>query len=455
MVSGGTDIMRVFRKALYDGVLYVQRTGMYGSLGELRRSEYLSSQEIRGIQTTTFAKLLDSARKNTTFYRGYPNLTDAEALELIGKLPLVEKTQLVSEADKLLSGNTRGPRFTKTTGGSTGQPVTVVKDAKSFGAEIAAAWRGLGWAGISIGDRQARFWGVPGTFVGRRKAGLIDFIGNRARISAFDFDIQSLQLALGRLRRFRPEYFYGYVSVLREFAQFCRTLEVPHGLTPKAIVTTAEILDSDTRRLLQETFGCRVFEEYGCGEVGTIAHECEAGALHITAENVFLEAVALPGVPEGLTEFVVTDLRNHAMPLIRYRLGDLGLLADSYCPCGRKHPIIERIIGRAYDILHNEQGKRFHPEFFIYIFEDAKREGLSCQGFQVEQTGLRSLTVRMTGAITRSAELQSYFTSRVRRSFDPNVEVNFEFVPQLTREPSGKMRVVKSSVPLESRPQLE
>jgi len=436
--------VRAIRRVLYDGVLAIRGARMYEAFDSLKNSQFSDLNHLERMQSIALASLLSHAREETEFYANYPSLSVDDALHDLRRLPLITKQDLISQKDRLRALRRWCPTFQKTTGGSTGEPVTVYKDPRSFGAEIAAAWRGLSWAGIDVGDRQARFWGVPSNKSSRWKAELIDYIGNRRRISAFDFDAASLEITLEELVSFEPKYFYGYVSTLREFANYCQARQVRHRLRPKAIVTTAEILDPQTRVLLQDTFGCRVYEEYGCGEVGTIAHECEYGALHLNAENVLLEVVNTTEKNEGaLKEFVVTDLKNRAMPLIRYRVGDLGQMSSRSCPCGRFLPIIDKVVGRAYDVVTSPSGRQFHPEFFVYIFEDAARNGHICRGFQVEQTGPVGFTVRLLRPITMGDALERFILKRLRGTFDPSTSVKFVVVDQLQREPSGKMRVVK------------
>ena len=436
----------MFRKILYDGVLAINRTGMYDVLHELEESQYSTPEALSLIQANRLASIVNYARINCEFYRGLPELRPEDSLKVVQSLPMLTKQCLINNPRGLQPGAQNRSTFSKTTGGSTGEPVTVLKDRRAFGSEIAAAWRGLAWAGIRPGMRQARFWGVPSTRKGAAKARIIDFIGNRLRISAFAFDDEKFDEAIRALNRFRPDYFYGYVSILREFATFMKVNHRDFEFRPSAVITTAEVLDTATRLLLEDVFGAKVFQEYGCGELGTIAHECESGALHINAENLFVEQGPMIAGSDSLRELIITDLRNKAMPLIRYRVGDLGELSHHNCACGRGLPVLQSICGRAYDVLVNGDGKRFHPEFFIYIFEDAKNAGMHCPGFQLEQTGRNELTIRMLGPIPEQERLEKYIMGRLVREFYPTVKVVFQQVATLQREASGKMRVVKSSI---------
>ncbi len=141
--------------------------------------------------------------------------------------------------------------------------------------ELATTWRGYSWAGIEMGDRQARFWGVPLTERERLRAKLIDFIANRKRCSAFSFGREDMEKYTKRLLSFGPTYFYGYVSMLEAYANFFEQMGKRAPFDPKCIVTTSEVLTEYHRRLFERVFSKRVYNKYGCGELGSVAHECE------------------------------------------------------------------------------------------------------------------------------------------------------------------------------------
>ncbi len=119
-----------------------------------------------------------------------------------------------------------------------------------MGYELAAIWRGYSWAGISIGDKQARFWGVPMTIKGRTAAELTDFICNRKRLSAFAFNDQSLAQYTKQLNSFKPDFFYGYVSMLCDYADYVLDNNIKLQFRPKAIITTSEVLYPEHRKKL-------------------------------------------------------------------------------------------------------------------------------------------------------------------------------------------------------------
>jgi phenylacetate-CoA ligase len=141
-------------------------------------------------------------------------------------------------------------------------------------------------------------------------------------------------------------------------------------------------------------------------------------------------------------ELVVTELNNVAVPLIRYRTGDFASLSGKACKCGRGLPVIENLFGRAYDSLRNSEGKLFHGEFIMYIFEEAERRGLGIRAFQVRQEDPRSFRIRVVTGNEYAKSTEDFILAQLRQQFDPNTVVQFERVERIDRAPSGKMRLI-------------
>jgi len=356
----------------------------------------------------------------------------------------LEKSELRDSAHQLHSTRVGLRPRPKTTGGSTGAAVTLRKSADGMAQELAATWRGYSWAGIDIGDKQARFWGVPHGKKDKLRARIIDFVSNRKRVSAFAFSELDLKIYNDDLGRFGPKYFYGYVSMIRQFSEYIENNNLTKILKPTAIITTAEVLSESDRAVIERVFGCKVFNEYGCGEVGTIAHECKFGNLHVNSENVIVEIVDDhgDGVAIGeVGEIVVTDLVNYSMPLIRYKIKDFGAFGSDCCECGVGLPIIKEIFGREYDYLVNDIGEKFHGEFFLYIVEELARSGVILDGVQFLQDEKLNIVVNIVSDVNFNYE--EFFSQRIKALMGAEINVSVLRVSNITRESSGKLRVVK------------
>ena len=415
------------------------------ALKKLIKSQYYDSTKIIYQQEKDFLRLIAHAKKTTTYYKKtIPN--DISSLDKIINIPLLDKSLIRNDASSFISHKFCGLTRSKTTGGSTGAPVTIVKNNFGMAKELAATWRGYTWANIQIGDKQARFWGVPMEKRARLRARIIDFVANRIRLSAFSFSEKDMQEYVAVIKQEKPIYFYGYVSMIKQFAQFVEKYAAQDRFKLKCIITTSEVLTASDKHYIASVFQCPVYNEYGCGEIGTIAHECEHGKLHINAENMIVEIINKNGVPvkEGESgEIVVTDLTNYSMPLIRYRMKDFGSVSHEPCTCGINLPILTNIHGREYDMIQNSAGDKFHGEFFLYMVEDAKKIGIAVEGFQLEQIAIDHLLIKAVCGKDDFEKFKGFMTQKILHEYAANTHISFENPKDITREKSGKLRVIK------------
>lgn len=412
-----------------------------------RQFQYQPKANIKEYQEIRVKRLLEHAFNNSQFYRELYSAhgvspKDFSSLGDLKKFPTVSKQDIVESSGKIATDQARSYFVThKTTGGSTGRAVTVTKNAKALAHERAVTWRSYEWAGISVGDPQARFWGVPLKQLNQVKHKLVDIIANRRRFSAFAISDENFAKFHAELRSFKPAYLYGYASIVDAYAHFLdkNSLSVPRSA--KCVITTSEVLTDQLRTSIEKKTGLRVFNEYGCGEVGSIAHECEQGSLHVMDDNLVVN-ISTTDSKEESGELIVTDLHNYAFPLINYEVGDYGTLTDHQCKCGRNLSILDKIHGRAYDILETDTGEKVHPEYVMYIFEELKAKIKTITQFQVIQNENNSITVNLvTERLPDFGE--TLINERIKSKFGNSVTIKINYVSKIPREASGKMRLVK------------
>lgn len=436
-----------FKYFVYYPVVIIRGEWIYPHYKRLMKSQFYSKSNIEAIQLKKLIELHSYAKTSVPYYKQMFS-GDISDLDDLSKFTFLEKDILRARPKDLLSINPKGSIRSKTTGGSTGAAVTIYKNNCAMAEELAATWRGYSWAGIEIGDLQARFWGVPFDKKSRLRAQLIDWVTNRIRLSAFSFSDSDIANYVALLNKKKPIYFYGYVSMIKQFADYLDKNNISLNFNLKAVITTSEVLSGSDREYFEYVFKCKVFNEYGCGEIGTIAHECEYGKMHITAENMIVEIVDANGsvVPPGVPgEIVVTDLTNYSMPLIRYKMRDFGVIDSEFCACGRALPVLKEVHGREYDLLINSKGEKFHGEFFLYMIEDAKKSDMPVRGYQIEQMSLDRMVVNIVADDSVFPKIKFFLEHRIKNNFDDSVEIIFNQVSSINREVSGKLRVIKRS----------
>jgi phenylacetate-CoA ligase len=423
-------------------------------LREFERTQYLSTEAIRELQWQRLRALLHHAYAQCPFYRtrfDHAGMTpdDLRGLEDLRALPILEKRDLQEQCEEMVARNwPRNDLIANQTGGSTGAPVPfyLSKDRKC--SRAAATLRHNRWAGWRIGDRAAVIWGAPRDRPADSWRARLRGVLLREPLWLDTANITEASLAKFHtdLLRYQPRIIQAYA---RSAVLFARYLQA-HGLTPHrpySIITSAEVLEAEERRLLEEVFGCPVFNRYGCREVSVVASECSSHrGLHIMAEGLYLE-IETPHGPAAAGEMgtiLVTDLLNYAMPLIRYRIGDVGAWASGPCPCGRGLPRLERVAGRVTDFLVGCDG-RLVSGVYLATYVVAQRPSLGQVQILQDKAGAVTYRIKPGRNFNQLRDLE-YLRTTTRRYLGAEAEIASEVVQELPAAPSGKFLFSRSTV---------
>lgn len=165
---------------------------------------------------------------------------------------------------------------------------------------------------------------------------------------------------LNALVAYQPSIIVAPAQVLAEIAR--RKMKGECSLSPKRVISVAEVLESDDKTLLQQVFN-DVGEVYQATE-GFLGCTCEYGTLHLNEAFLYIEKEWLD---ERRFSPVITDFTRKTQPIVRYRLDDVLVIRDTPCPCGDVQTAIERIEGRCDDqlLLANAQNEP------VRLFADA------------------------------------------------------------------------------------
>jgi phenylacetate-CoA ligase len=225
-----------------------------------------------------------------------------------------------------------------------------------------------------------------------------DALANRTVITGADLlDEARLSRFLASLRRRPPALVRGVPEALYILAR--RVLEQGDPLRAVASWSGGNTLYPTYREAIESAFACRLHTRYSCEEVGSIAFECpEAGALHVAAESAIVEVVREDGTPADpgeLGRVLVTGLRNRAMPIVRYELGDRVVAPDDTpCPCGRSLPLLGELVGRSNALLVTSEGGFVPPNRVAAVFWAAADSVLEFRVAQARDRRLRVTVVQ-------------------------------------------------------------
>jgi phenylacetate-CoA ligase len=441
----------LYRHVIYPVYHTLLGDGAVAATRELAAHDGLPAAALRQVERDKLRRLLEHAFSSVPYFAALAaelGLDAREATEAqgFGRLPELTKKIIRDHAAALTSRSLENNRLdANSTSGSSGEPLAFFTDLRSKDFRKAADARNRRWLGVRRGEPVLSLWGSA--IDQRRAAGLrgrLHGLLTRERLlSAYSLSDADMERYAGIIRRYRPRLLVGYPSVLAEFARFCatRSLSFP-SLT--AIVCSAEALYQDQRETIESCFGVRVFNRYGCREVGAIAHETPASrGLVVNSDRILLEIVDADGepCPPGVVgDFLVTDLDNYGMPLIRYRIGDRGCWSEAGQAAGGglPYPVLDRVDGRSLDVVTTPGGRRVGGTFWTILFR--LRPGMD--RFQVVQTADDRVTVRYVAAQPLAAGAADFFRARIADTCGPDLDVAFERVDDIPPGPGGKFRLV-------------
>lgn len=405
---------------------------------------------IHDYQQNRLKAIIDYVARNVFFYRGIwkecqidNNMTSP--VEIINKLPILTKDLLNSKFDDFLSDEYRNSKNIHFyyTGGSTGQPSKIAVDKNYMDNRWAMVYYNLTWVGYKLGDCHGFVYGsnldAKEQVSFRQRAQ--HWLMNSFQVNAFFLNNSDLKGFANKCLKRKPRFIIGYASALFEFARYTERNGLP--ICFDFIESTAEYLSSEMKHKIEEVFHCKVYDRYGCREVGNIAHECKfRDGLHINWQNVYIEIInkgKYPWLDPEYGDIVVTCLKNKSMPLIRYFIGDLGKIDYSVCRCGMESPRLYLGGTRSVDILYTSDGTMVSASPLSLTTRDL----YSIKKIQYIQKKINQLELNIITDHSDDNNIRMVLNDRLKKIFGNEVEIQFNFVDEIARELSGKYRLTK------------
>jgi phenylacetate-CoA ligase len=415
------------------------------SFRRLRRNVRLPRSELERIQAQKLQTLVRHAYHNVGYYR---ELLDAAGVrpedikeagdltnipittkEVLQDLPLDARVAKGVEPDRC---------FAYYTSGSTGKPLSLLLDPMDFLRQTLLILRTYMEIGYKATGKYAY---VGATHESDRPQYGFQSLGlfrSRYICALDDIDTQ-----IRELQHFKPDLLVTYPSVLRLLAQKVRDDKIG-DIVPEVIGTGAEVLDKDTKLLAQTVFQAPVRDLYSTVECGNIAFECERGGYHLNMDSLIVECIrnGQPLSAGERGEVVITNLDLFTTPFIRYNLGDICVLGNGACPCGRELPIIHSLEGRSDECVRLPGGEKVPGIKFILNlrFLTALKE------FRIIQESPDSLLVELVKGPGFNAGTIRQVKKEIQRLVGEKLNIKLKMVHSIARGRTGKLRCVVSKI---------
>jgi phenylacetate-CoA ligase len=403
------------------------------------------------------SKLLHHCQQSVPYYAELMNQISKETFseqdpkEYLLNLPILTKDRIRSNFETLKSLDLgRRQWYFNKSGGSTGEPVKLIQDHEYNDLSTAISFLQYYWVGREIGEYEVYLWGSEkDVFQGTMgwKAKFFNFLTNTIYMNAFRMSPDRMREYIQSLNQKQPKLIIAYAQAIYELAKFAEDEKIP--IVPqRAIISSAGTLYPWMREKIERIFQCKVFNRYGSREVGNVA--CERPGyegLWVAPWGSYVEIVDDNGnlVPAGVEgNILVTSLTNFAMPLLRYEIGDRGILFSEKSLNGtRVGQAFQKVSGRITDNFKTKSGKVIPGEYFIHLIGVVLNDG-TIKKFQLIQKQYDLIIVNI---VKDEGKIDfKEIIDKIKFIMDEPCYIKIEFLDDILPTHSGKYRYTISEV---------
>ncbi len=441
---------------LYPFADILNRTSIMEKYKFLKKSQWWSKKELEDFQFMKFRRLINHIYANVPFYRRYFKSekllpSDFKSLSDIKKLPVLTREDVKKHNEELRSYDIKGKGvISAQTGGTTGQPLSFIRDKETRSWAWGAMYRFFEWTGTYVGEKRITVGGGSlGGYLMKTNtwsilAKGVDKLQGNYFFPAFSLDKEIITNISRYVKNRKIRIMRGYPSTLYIIAQTAEKYHLDFS-NIEICWTTAEKLFPHQREFVEQVFSADMYDQYGFAEIHSVAAQCKKKNLyHIFDEHVFAETNHEEDTDEFLLNATLTDLDNYVMPFIRYDPGDVLRIGRKNCSCGRNLTTLEGIEGRIHDFLVASDGRVIPGEFIPHLFQRV-------QGFDryfVHQISEHELIVKIVKN-SKYNEMEVVGLKRVlHQHLGEDVSIHFDSVTEneLPKTRSGKIFFVRSNV---------
>ena len=404
------------------------------------------------IQWQKLKILLEHSFRHVPYYKKLFNdlkitPNDIRSEEDFKQLPQLTKRIIQKNYHDLIAENFKPKELNENaTGGSSGEMMIFYQDVYRNDLRRGYVLRHDSWTGWKVGEKIALIWGSDRDIPNHRNLKTkmrMKFLERKLWLNAFDLNEKKVIGFAKKLQKYKPSMIIGYANALYLFYKFVSNNQI---LLPsvKGIISSAETLYKYQRTLIESVSGSKIYNRFGCREVGLIASECPYhNGLHLNAENIYFEINndKKLKLENDMGEVIVTDLLNFGMPLIRYNMKDIVKTTNRACECGRGLPLIDKVSGRTSDMIMTKDGSFIHGEYFTHLFYGIP----GIKKFQLVQKKNWSIIIEIECDFKLDESKFDFIKDKVKNTV-PNNDVILKIVDKINVPASGKHQFTISEI---------
>ncbi len=404
------------------------------------KNQYLAPEKLRKFQERRLKYMVNFAYRNTAMYREKfkkAGITpaDIQSLTDIAKIPVTTKKEIkaVYPHGCVTPGYNEHNCVIEHTSGSSGSILTVLYNPEGMDRLRAVSFRSHLAQGVRPWLKFCILCRDPEEY---------EFYKQRSLYRTYGIlEGRPEKELLTTIKEYQPHILGGHPSAYVALAKVADENGI--SITPDVILLGGELSLPWHREYIEKVFQCPTLNRYGSYEMNSIAWECNQKTMHIDADSVILEIIKDGEPVTGERgEVVVTNLWNKAMPFIRYRLGDIGVLSADTCTCGRSLPVLQDIEGRTDDFIVLPTGELVPPTRPIAIFFTTP----GIEQFTLIQDTKDHISIKVIPQEEFTKNVEKILMNRLTDALGPSISIDLEKVDAIPLTGKSKFRTIISHV---------
>lgn len=408
-----------------------------GKLQLFLKHEMADERYISNYQKEELLELFNWADKSDHYHSLFAELgidLEQNPMKTLETIPILSKQELRDNENSFHTLRKKGDQLFHTSG-STGTPLNVIMNIDDFRTRMAILERMKLRFGVNHNTRHISFVGKKITSRNSKTFWRINKPGHQMVMSVYDLSDDNADAYIKTITAYNPEMIEGYPSAITVVAKWF--INNKQSLKLKCVLVTAETLSDEQKYVIESAFNCPVVNYYGSTEGAPMITPCEYGSLHVEYESGIIEFLDEKDniASEGtLGRMIVTSFLSKSMPLIRYDIGDMAIVGNNKCKCGRCTQTVQAIIGRCDDVFKTtEKGYVGRLSTSLKLLPSHVRRA------QIQQISIDEFVLLLES----DTELSSYDEKVIREDlYDKlgKVDIEFKYTDRIPIGPNGKFR---------------
>lgn len=417
-------------------------------LAELRRSQSWGRERLDELQNQRLREMIRHCSENVSYYRKLfadhgINPSQIQTREDLKKLPLLTKKDILNNTEDLIAdGYSIDELVPESSSGTTGKSLTTYWDRDDHIWSVAARYmvkermgyrEGEDWLAIMNGykilpiDKAAPpYW-------------IKDYFNKTVHLSAYHLSEETVVDYHRYLSRRSVKYIMGYASVIGLIARLMA--ERGLSLDINAVMISSEPYYDWQIESINRAFDCKIINSFGQAERVAMGGSCgQTMNIHMFDEIGIIEFAE--SEKHDHRRMVATGLVNHAMPLIRYDLGDISDFVREKCFCGTEHTTILPVSTKSEDFVITPEGKFISASLLTFPF---KHPGGIIES-QLIQTAPDRIRVNLNVSEDFDRDSEKKIEDDLRSILGDNFKIEFNYTDFIPRTGMGKFRFVISEL---------